>query len=188
AMRSWRIIAGAVVPIFVILIVNFSLTREITLMDPGTVFYEGMNPSATGYEGVQPRIVNDLERQSKDPDYLHVAYRVVAARALGHPVTRAESNRYWTRKALAFAFDYPLAALTLSARKLYFAVHSYEAYDLVTMVRKDVLLSHALFIPFGIAVAFGLMAMLLRVRGIAPLMIFAFCAGVTLVVFYVTAR
>ena len=188
AMRSWRLIAGAIVPIIVILIVNLSLTGEITLMDPGTVFYEGTNSNAAGYEGVQPRIVNDLERQSRDPDYLHVAYRVVAAKALGHPVTRAESNRYWTAKALAFVRAYPLAALRLTARKFYFALQSYEPFDLATMARKDFLLSRGFFIPFGVTVALALMAMLLRVRGIAPLVIFVCAAGVTLVIFYVTSR
>lgn len=188
AMRSWRIIAAAIVPIIVIIIVNISLTGEITLMDPGTVFYEGMNPNAIGYEGVQPRIVNDLERQSREPDYLHVAYRLVAARALGHPVTRAESNRYWTGKALAFARAYPLAALRLTARKFYFAIHSYEAYDLATMARKDFLLSRFPFVPFGLTVALALIAILLRARGIAPSVIFACVAGATLVTFYVTAR
>ncbi|HEY8181375.1 MAG TPA: hypothetical protein VII32_03995, partial [Thermoanaerobaculia bacterium] len=159
--RSWRIVAGAAVPILMMLAVNFSLTREVTLMDPGTVFYEGMNPSAAGFEGVQPRIVNDLERQSRDPDFLHVAYRIVAARALGHPVTRAESNRYWTGKAIAFARAYPIAALRLTARKFYFALHSYDAYDLATMARKNFLLARYLFIPFGVIVALAIVAMLL---------------------------
>ena len=188
AMRSWRIVAGALVPVIAIVIVNFSLTHEVTLMDPGTVFYEGMNPSAEGYEGVQPRIVNDLERQSRDPDFLHVAYRIVAAKALGHPVTRAESNRYWTGKALAFARAYPLAALKLTARKFYLALQSYEAYDLVTMARKDAMLSHVLFFPFACIVTLAGACAISRPRGIAPLVIFACCTGVTLIVFYVTAR
>ena len=188
ACKSWRMVAGAIVPIIVLLIVNYSLTREFALMDPGTVFYEGMNPSATGYEGVQPRIVNDLERQSRDPDYLHVAYRIVAAQALGHPVTRAESNRYWTGKALAFARAYPMAALRLTAHKLYFALHSYDAYDLITMARKNFLLARQIFIPFGVIVALALAAMFLRVRGIAPFVVFACAAGIPLIVFYVTAR
>ena len=186
--KSWRIIAGAIVPIIVLLIVNYSLTRELTLMDPGTVFYEGMNPNATGYEGVQPRIVNDLERQSRDPDYLHVAYRIVAAQSLGHPVTRAESNRYWTGKALAFVRAYPLAALRLTARKFYFALHSYDAYDLITMARKNFLLAHQVFIPFGVIVALAIVALLLRIRGIAPFVVFTFAAGIPLILFYVTAR
>ncbi len=187
-MRSWRIVAGAAVPVIAMLAVNFALTGEVALMDPGTVFYEGMNPSAAGYEGVQPRIVNEMERRSTSPDYLHEAYRIVAATALGHPVTRAESNEYWTGKALAFARAYPLAALRLIGRKFYFALHSYDAYDLATMARKNFLLARFPFIPFGAVVALALMALLLRVRGIAPLVVFAACAGVTMVVFYVTAR
>jgi hypothetical protein len=186
--RSWRIVAGAAVPILIMLAVNFSLTREVTLMDPGTVFYEGMNPSAAGYEGVQPRTVNDLERQSRDPDFLHVAYRIVAARALGHPVTRAESNRYWTGKAIAFARAYPLAALRLTARKFYFALHSYDAYDLATMARKNFLLARHLFIPFGVIVALALAALLLRPRGIAPFVVTSAAFAIPLIVFYVTAR
>ncbi|MDQ6802542.1 MAG: hypothetical protein M3041_17140 [Acidobacteriota bacterium] len=188
AGRSWRIVAGALVPIIVILIVNYSLTHDVTLMDPGTVFYEGMNPSAAGYEGVQPRIVNDLERQSRDPDFLHVAYRIVAARALGHPVTRAQSNRYWTGKAIAFARAYPIAALRLTARKVYFALHSYDAYDLATMARKNFLLAPRIFIPFGVIVALAIAAMLLRVRGIAPFVVTSAAFAIPLIVFYVTAR
>jgi hypothetical protein len=186
--RSWRIIAGAVVPIVIMLAVNFSLTGEVTLMDPGTVFYEGMNPNASGYEGVQPRIVNDLERQSRDPDYLHVAYRIVAARALGHPVTRAESNRYWTGKAIAFARAYPFAAFRLTARKFYYALHSYDAYDLATMARKNFLLARYPFIPFGVIVALAIAAILLRVRGIAPFIVVSAAFAIPLGVFYVTAR
>ena len=186
--RSWRILAGTFVPIIVLLIVNVSMTGELTLMDPGTVFYEGMNPSASGYEGVQPRIITELERQSDDPDYLHVAYRLVASRALGRPVTRAESNRYWTGKALAFVRAYPSAALRLVAKKFYFALHSYDAYDLATMVRKNFLLARFPFIPFGVMVALAIVALLLHVRGIAPFVVFAAAIGITLVVFYVTAR
>ncbi len=187
-VRSWRLIAAAAIPVVLMLMVNVSLTGELTLMDPGTVFYEGMNPNATGYEGVQPRMVNDLERQSREPDYLHVAYRVVAARALGHPVTRSESNRYWTGKALAFIRAYPLAALRLTSRKLYFALHSYDAYDLATMARKHFALRGRFFIPFGVVAALAMMALLLRTRGIAPLVVFAGTTGITLLVFYVTAR
>lgn len=190
-LRSWRVIAGAAIPIVLMLIVNFSLTGELTLMDPGTVFYEGMNPNAAGYEGVQPRIVDDLQQQSRDPDYLHVAYRIVAARALGHPVTRAESNRYWTGKALAFVRAYPAAALRLTAKKFHFALHSYDAYDLVTMARKNFLLARQLFIPFGVLVALFVAQTLLSVRQRQETLcyvVFVLAVGITLVAFYVTAR
>ncbi|MGH9423881.1 MAG: hypothetical protein ACRD3J_28150, partial [Thermoanaerobaculia bacterium] len=170
------------------------------LMDPGTVFYEGMNPSATGYEGVQPRIVNEIERTSTEPDYLHVAYRLVASRSMGRPLTRAESNRFWMGKAMAFARAYPKAALRLTLHKMLFAIHSYDAYDLVTMARKDDLLAATplvVSVPPVPSVSFALLfalagaGLLLARQNRRQLMPFVVCAlagFVVLVAFYVTAR
>ncbi|HEX3069473.1 MAG TPA: hypothetical protein VHX14_12960 [Thermoanaerobaculia bacterium] len=189
--RSWKLIVAAIVPLVLLLIVNIALTGEVVLMDPGTVFYEGMNPSATGYEGVQPRIVNDIERTSIEPDYLHVAYRIVASRSAGRPLTRAESNRFWTAKALAFVRAYPRAALMLTLRKAHFAIHSHDAYDLATMARKDALLGRYPFIPFGAVLALAGAGVLLareRHRELLPFVIFALAGFAVLVVFYVTAR
>src|SRR5213080_4495387 len=104
------------------------------------------------------------------------------------PRARSESNRYWTGKAIAFARAYPLAALRLTARKFYFALHSYDAYDLITMARKNLLLAHQVFIPFGVIVALAIVALLLRICGIAPFVVFTCVAGIPLILFYVTAR
>jgi hypothetical protein len=189
ALRSWRILVAALVPVVAMVFINIALTGEAVLMDPGTVFYEGMNPSAAGYEGVQPRIVNDFERANREPDFLHVAYRLVASSSEQRALTRAESNRFWTAKALAFARTYPAAELRLTLRKCWFALHSYEAYDLVTMARKDRLLARLpIFVPFGALVALALAAIALRVRGMAPLVVFALAGGAAMIVFYVTAR
>ncbi|MDP9362490.1 MAG: hypothetical protein M3P29_13695 [Acidobacteriota bacterium] len=189
--RSWKLILAGAVPVILLLVINVTLTGEAVLMDPGTVFFEGMNPSATGYEGVQPRIVNDLERASGEPDYLHVAYRIVASRSVGRQLTRAESNRFWTGKALAFARAYPGAALNLTFHKLLFAIHSHDAYDLATMARKDVLLARYPFIPFGVLAALAGAGVLLareRRRELLPFVAFALAGFVVLVTFYVTAR
>lgn len=189
--KSWRLILCAVVPVVIMLAINVALTGEAVLMDPGTVFYEGMNPSATGYEGVQPRIVNDIERTSTEPDYLHVAYRLVASRSVGRPLTRAESNRFWTGKAMAFVRAYPMAALRLTLHKMLFAIHSYDAYDLSTMARKDFLLALYPFVPFGLLVALAGAALMLareRRRDLMPFAAFALAGFVVLIAFYVTAR
>jgi hypothetical protein len=186
--RVVAVTAVALVPVVVMMAVNLRLTGEAVLMDPGTVFYEGMNPSATGYSGVQPKIVTDLQRAAREPDYLHVAYRVVASKAVGHPVTRAESNGYWTAKALAFARTYPSAAVSLTARKALYALQSYDPWDLLTMQRKARLMPWLLFIPFGVVVALAAAAVIFRGRELLPLIVFAAAVGVTLIVFYVTAR
>jgi hypothetical protein len=189
--RSWKLIVAAIVPIVLLLIVNVALTGEVVLMDPGTVFYEGMNPSATGYEGVQPRVVNDIERTSIEPDYLHVAYRIVASRYAGRPLTRAESNRFWTGKAFAFMRAYSRAAIMLTLHKIFFAIHSHDAYDLATMARKDALLGRYPFVPFGAILALAGAGVLLareRRRELLPFVMFALAGFAVLVVFYVTAR
>ena len=92
----------------------------------------------------------------------------------------------------------PKAALWLSARKRYFALHSYEAYDLTTMVRKDALLARLpLFLPFGAVVALwtGVAAGDLARRRprsaafpLAPVWAFAIATFAPMVIFYVTAR
>lgn len=186
--KRWKLIAAAALPVVIMLTVNFALTHELVLMDPGTVFYEGMNPNATGYAGVQPKIVTDLEKHSNDPDYLHVAYRRVAAHALGRRVTRAESNRYWTGKALAYARTYPGAALRLAARKVVFAMQSHDAWDLITMARKDALLARFPFVPFGLLLALAVAGAIYRREEMMPVVLFALATAATLVVFYVTAR
>lgn len=175
-------------PVTALLVGNAVSGRPVTVMDPGTVFYEGMNPSANGYAGVQPRIVNDLERQTTARDALHITYRLVASRALGRALTKEDSNRYWTGKAIAFARSYPRRAAELIGRKILFALKSYDAYDLTTMVRKDWELQRQVWIPFGVVLPLAVLGALMRRDLAAPFVLFALGTAAPLVIFYVTAR
>jgi hypothetical protein len=175
-----RIVAGAAIPIAIILGLNLARTGRI-IMDPGTVFYEGMNPLATGHEGVQPRIVKNLEKTVDGPDTLHVVYRQIAARA-GHP----QSNAYWMGKAFAFMRYEPAAAAALMGRKLRFAIAGYDAYDVPSMELNrrmlstvPIWISFALLVPLAVAGAR---------REHAMLVFYAAAAALPLVVFFVTAR
>jgi hypothetical protein len=119
---------------------------------------------------------------------LHITYRVVAARASGLPLSTEASNRYWTAKALAFVRTHPLAALNLTARKIAAAVSSHDAWDLVTMVRKERELS-AIAIPFGYLFAVAIVGLWFGDRDrLAPAAIAMACALAPMFVFYVTAR
>ena len=69
-------VAGVVLPVSVVLLVNRAMTGSMLLMDPGTVFYEGMNASASGYAGVAPRIVKDIEQTIPGDDTMHVSMYV----------------------------------------------------------------------------------------------------------------
>lgn len=179
---------AAAVPVIAILIVNAVLTGTPVIMDPGTVFYEGMNPQATGYAGVQPRIVNDLEPRYGS-DALHVTYRIVASRALGRPMSTEDANRFWTSKAVAFARSHPLKALRLTVRKALASISSYDAWDLYTMVRKERELARTVAIPFGFAIAFALAALWIADRrSLMPAAILLVATVAPMTVFYVTAR
>lgn len=184
--------AGALVPIAAILFLQYHTTGSVILMNPGFVFIEGMNPRATGFGGVDPRVVKDIERTVRGPDALHIAYRVVAARATsgGAPAVTRESNQYWSGKAIAFLRRYPKAALALTLEKLRLSVSSHEVYDLSTMKRKDGELRRWPWIPSGVLFSLALVALWLgrRMPETWTLATYSVCTGVVLPLFYVSAR
>lgn len=181
--EAMALIGSAVIPIVVVLAANDALTCRMAIMDPGTVFYDGNNPLAAGCAGVLPRIVADLDAASMEPDFLHVAYRLVAARASGGSVP---SNRYWSAKAIAWMSACPRAASRLFAWKAVLALHNYDVYDLATTKRKADSLPAWLFIPFGILVALAIVGVVRR--GALPVALFALASFAALIVFYVSSR
>jgi hypothetical protein len=162
----------------------------VTLMNPGTVLYEGMNPAATGYQGEAPEVVKAVEATVGEPDALHVGYRVVAERALDADRGRERANRYWLRRAVAFVELEPVAAVSLWLHKLWFSVASYEAWDLETAVAKDWELERWPWIPFGLVAAVGVAALVVggRERLAAPLAFGGLATVAVMVTFYVTSR
>lgn len=159
-------------------------------MNPGTVFYEGCNPAATGYLGEAPAVVKNVEYGLGLPDGLHVAYRTVAARATGTEPSPAAANRFWAARSLAFIRDQPTAVIRLVARKGLFGLHSHDAWDLATQQRKSAELPQWPWLPFGFAVALaGLGAAWGRsTSGHASLVLFSVGGWTVMLLFYVTSR
>jgi hypothetical protein len=176
---------AAAVPIAIVLAVNGHFAGHVSIMEPGTGLYDGNNPLATGCAGVLPRIVADLDAAATEPDYLHVAYRIVAARA-----NASDGNRYWSRKSLAWMRTYPAAAIRLFATKALLSIHSYDVFDLATMWQKNEELPRWPFVPFGALAALTLAALLLRRprASLAPMLMFAAATIAALIVFNVSAR
>lgn len=183
-----RFAIACAVPVAAILFVNMQLTGTPVIMDPGTVFYEGMNPLASGYSGVQPRIVNDLEQLGGE-DALHVTFRLVASRATRGGASTEAANQFWAAKAWAFAREHPGAAVQLLGRKALAAISSYDPWDLITIVRKERELVSPLWIPFAFTLAAASAALLARQRGqLAPAAIVVLFGIAAMVGTYVTAR
>jgi hypothetical protein len=183
--RLGPFLIAAAVPIAIVLAVNGNLTGRVSIMEPGTGLYDGNNALATGCAGVLPRIVADLDAASSEPDYLHVAYRIVAARA-----NASEGNRYWSRKSLAWMRTYPGAAARLFAWKALLSIHTYDVFDLETMWQKNEELPRWPFVPFGALASLTIAAIVLRRprAPLAPPMIFAIATIAALIVFNVSVR
>jgi len=185
------IVAGFAAPLLIARVFTFILIGFWPPpMNPGTVFYEGWNPAATGYLGEAPAIVKDVEHGLGLPDGLHVAYRTVAARATGESPSPAAANRFWAARALAYIRNQPMSAMCLLTRKGIFSLHSHDAWDLATLPRKSAALPRWPWVPFGFAVALaGLGMVLARKNPISTcLALFAVGGLLVMVLFYVTAR
>jgi hypothetical protein len=183
-------LAGLTVPPAAVRAAYALVPGSATPMNPGTVFYEGLNPSATGYSGEAPRIVKEIELTLGEPDALHVAYRTVAARALAGSPRAADTNRFWLERAIAFARHHPTPAALLLLRKLQLACHSHEAWDLTSMALRDLELRRHIWIPFGLALALAVAGVALTRprRTVIPVAILAAGPLLVMVLFYVTSR
>ncbi|HEX7706067.1 MAG TPA: hypothetical protein VF701_06360 [Thermoanaerobaculia bacterium] len=132
--RRIAFVAGAAAPVLLIIVVNGMMTGNFAIMAPGTVFYEGMNPRATGSTAAAPRVVKEIEPRLGTPDAAHRAYRVVAAAALDRPlVENDESNRYWSGLALQFLRVDPLAAVRLTTAKVHHLLRAADEWDVPSM-------------------------------------------------------
>lgn len=185
------LIIGMAIPVAATRLAVSSLTgAPPTPMNPGTVFSEGWNPMATGYQGEAPVVVKDVEHTLALPDGLHVAYRLVAARATGQPASPGNSNAYWAKRAFAFIRHEPAAVLNLGLRKAMLSCHSYDAWDLKTLQRKAENLARGPFVPFAFLAALGCLGLFFGRRdpAVPVLGLWIFGGWSVMTLFYVTAR
>lgn len=107
-------------------------------MNSGTVFFEGWNSVATGYGSGYPPAIMHLTWSIDEPDAAHEAYRAVAAVAGQGDRDVSGTNAYWRTLAIRQMLESPGRALRLAARKLYLALHGFEAFDTEAMIRRPI--------------------------------------------------
>ncbi|HEX2836091.1 MAG TPA: hypothetical protein VHW00_24010 [Thermoanaerobaculia bacterium] len=140
-----------------------------------TQFYEGNNPLATGAGGVSPISVARLQaaegEASPDPAYRRLAVD-------------------WSAKAMANLRAYPRAAMKRFAWKALLTIHNFDVYDLEAAVHTSMRLPRFPSIPFGLAFALAIAALVLhrRRRDLAPFACLAAVLMIALTVFVVSAR
>lgn len=165
--------------------------RDALIMDPGSVFYEGMNPIATGYGGVQPRIVEETQETTGEPDALHVMYRRVASLSEGRELGRSEANHWWFRKAGRYAREYPREAAGLMLARIPMLLSSYESWDLVSLERRyRESRSLVPWLPFGVLAALAVVGIVPASRTRSGLLLIGLATVLALpmVAFYFSSR
>ena len=131
---------------------QWSLASAFASAHGGLNFYIGNSETATGFYHQVPGITPNIKGQSEDA-------RRVAEKALGRTLDDAETSRYFFNLARTWIVEHPMAAASLSARKLGYTFsahhialpHSYPfyAYDVGTMLRFYVV-GPWLLIPLGL--------------------------------------
>ena len=200
--RVWRGKSFAfLVPVAVVLLLLALRAAAITgdprtpMMNPGTVFFEGNNPLSQGTSAIYPPVVLAFVRHSGDePDPAHQHYRRVARAEnahLGHELTIAEVNAYWSGLALQFIKDHPRRWLQLLGVKLKRAFHGFRWHDVPTAWKLDQRLFFIPAVPFALLSALAFAGALFEARRWRESLLYFALAGIQLavmLVFYVSAR
>lgn len=192
AGRAVAVLLGAAAALVPALTHRVMATGGVVLMNPGPVFYEGNGPQASGAPGVQPDLVKRLEAwRGSGGDWAHVAYRQLAAAAVGREVTAGESNRFWARLALEHLRHNPAVALRRLLTKGVCALGAHEFHDLPEAEELDRRLRLAFPWGFGVLLALAVAGLAGAVRTggtwLGPAAVALVSLGVQ-VVFYASAR
>lgn len=186
----WGVVAACavVVPAATLQLVHHG---DLSVMDPGTVFYEGNGPQSPSGTYVVPELVRLLEKQAGCADCAHVEYRRVASVVAGRSLSRTEANRYWAVLALTGLRAHPARACRRLAAKAALAIAPYDFHGLLNAAEQDRLLRRVLpwgFLPLLVAAVWLIPAIWAK-RGalLGPLALIVL-AWATQVVFYPSAR
>jgi tetratricopeptide (TPR) repeat protein len=179
----------------ILLLLGFSWwatgSPTLSYMSPGTVFYEGNNPHATGVASAYPPVIKSWENafEGKESDFAHTLYRKSSAAEAGLPLSLSAHQALWMGKALRWGADHPLSWGRLLLNKLWSAAGNREVHDIFSLVLVEEKLGPFRRFGFGIFFALGLTG-LLAFRGRIPALIWigAGWTTLTLLLFYFTSR
>ena len=158
----------------------------LTTAHGGANFWLGNNPSSTGtYEA--PDFI--VARPSSEL----TGFKAEAERRAGHPLTHAESSRYWALEGLRFWGAQPGDAVKLTLTKLRLLLHDYEVPDNYAFTCFRGWLAPALWLAplsWGVLLGLALLGMLhaWKQPNARPLVLFSVLYGASVVAFFVFDR
>jgi len=152
----------------------------------GITFYQGNNPTASGFYGQAPGFTGSPESQA-------VEEQSRAEKETGRIMRRSEVSAHFLGKGLAYIASSPLAWLVLEGRKLLALAGEYEASTEYSLYfeRAEVPLLRVLFLPYAVILGAGVAGMVLAGRPRPPaiaLFLYTLCAAAVPMLFYVSSR
>ncbi len=138
---------------------NYVVARDPVLLSAhsGLNFWVGNSPVANGY----PKIPPDLRA---DQQGLLMDSIVLAERAAGRSLTRAEVSAFWSAKAHAYITAHPAEWVRLLGMKLrnFWSAFQYDDLSIISSLREDGALLPGL--SFGLVAVLGLPGLVLAAR------------------------
>lgn len=163
----------------------------LSFMSPGTVFYEGNSPQATGVAAVYPKTIKIWEGEfaGKEADYAHKLYRMVANFEVGKENTLIENQFFWIKKVINYIYDHPFLWLLHYIKKIWFYLSAGEAHDIFSIILINNKMGLFKYISFPIFSALGFLGLLFCFKNIKKIIIFSFFINLLILsLFYFSSR
>jgi len=179
--------------IFILLIYSHWATGYFTLtfMSPGTVFYEGNNPEATGVAAIYPKTIKlwEGEFSGKEADYAHRLYKKVAEFEDGKTKTLKETQFFWFKKTFNYIIDYPFLWLQHYFKKIWFYFSAGEAHDIFSLIMIYNILGILKLYSFAIFSSLAFLAVFFNFKKLEKVIFFSFLLNITILsLFYFSSR
>lgn len=189
---------GVLVPIIPVTIRNYVVAHDAVLISyqGGVNLWLGNNPDADGLTMMMPEIT--LDESVEWNEFVRTTDSIAASLA-GRPLYASEVSSFWTKRALDWMADNPVAAITGWAKKTWYFLGGYEVSDQTDVYAYstysgllNILIGRPLiYIPFGLIAPLGLLGLVLawrQSRATRPLVGFVVLYALTVILFLATAR
>lgn len=163
----------------------------LTYMSPGTVFYEGNNPQATGVAAIYPKAIKlwEGEFERKEADFAHRLYKKLSEFEEGKKISLMENQFFWFKKAFKYIKDFPLLWLCLFFKKTWFYFSSGEAHDIFSLIMINNSLGFFKYLSFAIFSSLALIGLFFQLKKIKPLITILFIFNLLILsLFYFSSR
>lgn len=185
------------IPVFggILLLLFFSYWATgfftLTFMSPGTVFYEGNNPQATGVAAIYPKTIKLWEQEfaGKEADYAHKLYRKVSNFESGKENSLIENQFFWFKKVFNFSMDYPFKSFFHFLNKFWYYLSSGEAHDIFSLILINNSLGIFKIFSFSIFSSLAFLGLFFNFKKIPKLLVYLFILNIILLsIFYFSSR